>query len=387
VALLKRKNSKYYWFRFWFNGQLIQKPTRLTNKKEAEKFEAAYRTKLALGEVGILEQKAAPTLREFEKTFRDYVETHYAKPGSVKFYRDRIKYLMRWEPWRDTRISHIDEALIQRYILARRKQVSITSVNRELATLRRALSLAVEWKLIKARPKIRLLPGEESRTFVLDREKEAKYLAACPPTLRDVATLLIDSGLRLGEAVALKWTDILKPNGDDRYGWIQVRDGKSKNARRTVPITPRVRDLLTERAKNAKSEWIFPGDKPERPICGTSLAHIHAKVCRPFVTENGKLVKVNGKPVKKFLFPEDFVLHSLRHTFLTRMGEVGANPFTIMKTAGHSSVTISQRYVHPTGEMLQLVFDRMIEVAANSSEKSSEETPDTFSNTPNEEAA
>ncbi|MGH9932242.1 MAG: tyrosine-type recombinase/integrase [Pyrinomonadaceae bacterium] len=47
--------------------------------------------------------------------------------------------------------------------------------------------------------------------------------------------------------------------------------------------------------------------------------------------------------------PKDCVIHSLRHTFLIRFGEAGADAFTIKKVAGHSSVTISERYLHPTG--------------------------------------
>ena len=71
-------------------------------------------------------------------------------------------------------------------------------------------------------------------------------------------------------------------------------------------------------------------------------------MCRPVV---------KGKKVHRF--SGEFVLHSLKHTVLTRMGEAGADAFTIMKVAGHSSVTVSQRYVHPTGETVQLVFDRL----------------------------
>ncbi|MHB1795343.1 MAG: tyrosine-type recombinase/integrase [Acidobacteriaceae bacterium] len=81
-------------------------------------------------------------------------------------------------------------------------------------------------------------------------------------------------------------------------------------------------------------------------MLGTSLAH--AKVCRPG----------QGKK-RRYIFPRDFVLHSLRHTCLTQLGEAGADAFTIMKLAGNSSVTVSQRYVHPTGETVQLAFDRL----------------------------
>jgi integrase len=57
--------------------------------------------------------------------------------------------------------------------------------------------------------------------------------------------------------------------------------------------------------------------------------------------------------------PEDFVLHSLRHTFGTRLGEAGADAFTIMKLMGHSTVTVSQKYVHPSPEFLETAMTRL----------------------------
>jgi integrase len=71
----------------------------------------------------------------------------------------------------------------------------------------------------------------------------------------------------------------------------------------------------------------------ERP----STNHLHRDASAP---------KVNGK--RKAMFPADFVLHSLRHTMLTRLGESGVDAFTIMRIAGHSSIVVSQRYTHPT---------------------------------------
>ena len=44
---------------------------------------------------------------------------------------------------------------------------------------------------------------------------------------------------------------------------------------------------------------------------------------------------------------------------LTRLGEPGADAFTIMRIAGHSSVVISQRYVHPSPESLERAFERL----------------------------
>jgi integrase len=43
-----------------------------------------------------------------------------------------------------------------------------------------------------------------------------------------------------------------------------------------------------------------------------------------------------------------FVLYSLRHTFLTRLGESGCDVWTLARIAGHGSTAISARYVHPS---------------------------------------
>lgn len=207
--------------------------------------------------------------------------------------------------------------------------------------------------MIRAVPRVRLLTGERQRDFVLTHEQERLYLAAAPEPLKSIAILLLDTGLRVGEALNLRKSDVrIEASGDGRYGWLIVRAGKSRNARRSVPLTKRVVTLLTPKLGNDAPEWIFPGETMDRPILGTSVAHAHIKVCRPSIMKN-------RKRVRQHIFPEDFVLHSLRHTCLTRLGEAGADAFTIMKLAGHSSVTVSQRYVHPTPESVERAFDRL----------------------------
>jgi integrase len=305
-----------------------------------------------MGEVGIADRKPAPTLLKFAQSFIDYVEVNNAeKPETVRFYANRLKRLLEWEKLRETRLDRIDEALVEEYKQLRRKKVGIVSVNRELATLRRVLHVAQTLGKIKTVPKVRLLKGEKwrGRDFVLDRKIEPTYLAACPPLLRDVAVLLLDTGLRLGEALALQWPAVhLKPDVEARCGWLQVLEGKTKNAQRAVQLTSRASGMLAQRQRAAKSIYVFPGDTPGAPMLGTSLAHMHAKVRRPGT----------GKD-RPWAFPKEFVLHSLRHTALTRFGEAGADAFTIMSLAGHSSVTVSQLYVHPGNKTKQNVIDQL----------------------------
>ena len=54
-----------------------------------------------------------------------------------------------------------------------------------------------------------------------------------------------------------------------------------------------------------------------------------------------------------------FVLYSLRHTFLTRLGESWCDAWTLARIAGHSSVAISARYVHPSDERVLEAISRL----------------------------
>jgi hypothetical protein len=73
--------------------------------------------------------------------------------------------------------------------------------------------------------------------------------------------------------------------------------------------------------------------------------------------------KLEGK--RRLLFAGDFVLHSLRHTMLSRLGESGVDAFTIMRIAGHSSIVVSQRYIHPAPEAVEWEFERLQLSAVN----------------------
>lgn len=163
-----------------------------------------------------------------------------------------------------------------------------------------------------------------------------------------MAVLMLETGLRIGEALRLEWSDVtFLPVNGARFPFIKVREGKSQNARRIVPLTDRAAAMLRERHLDRTSPFVF-ANRAGAPYVGTSINHLHRDACAP---------KVNGK--RKAIFPADFVLHSLRHTMLTRLGESGVDAFTIMRIAGHSSITVSQRYIHPTPEAVERAFERL----------------------------
>ena len=343
------KRGDVYWYEFEFKGQRIRESTHTGNKDVARQIEAAHRIRLAKGAAGIIERPPAPTLAEFAPRFSEAINTLCAnKPGTVTFYESKLAALLKYEPIASSPLDRIEEAAIQAYKQHRTRQpsrrgkpLSVASVNRELATLRRLLRLAQEWKVIDRVPRIRLLSGEQGREFVLSYEQEKLYLAAAPLLLHDMGVLMLDTGLRVGEALSLEWPDVhLTPASGAALGYLKVLARHSKNSKpRNVPLTERALRVLKTLAP-AKAGYVFHrGDG--QPIYQTWLNQLHSAL--------RTLLKL----------PVEFVPHSFRHTYGTRLGEAGADAFTIMRLMGHSSVTVSQKYVHPSPETMERAVQRL----------------------------
>ena len=368
--LIKRGNV--YWIRLHWNGRLIQRTTRCRNRKAAEQIESQLRVQLAKGEAGLIDTSRAPTLEKFGKQFLDYLPAHVS-PRTVGFYTDAWKPLIEFEPIARTRITGIDAAIIEQFVQHRLSQkMKPATVNHSLRTLRRALRLAAEWKLIYAAPKIKMLPGERQREFIISEELLGRMLPLCSPLMSRLLPFLIDTGLRITEALSLTWATVsTKPKDGADRGWVYVAKGKSKYAKRYVPLTQRASEIIVQCRKLSKGDYVFPGHGGKR------------KLSRFWPSEQFAQI------TDKLHLPWDCVLHSTRHTFCTNLGESGADAFTIQKLAGHSSITISQRYVHPTpirlesaiGMLENVVKARQAEAAAAKSGEQKSEVPYTISYT------
>ena len=92
MSLYKRGNV--YWYKFTFNGEAIRKSTRQRNQHIARQMEAAHRTSLAKGEVGIREKKIVPTLGEFCEL---RVTPWAMHRSSWIWYRSGIRALLRYK--------------------------------------------------------------------------------------------------------------------------------------------------------------------------------------------------------------------------------------------------------------------------------------------------
>ncbi len=288
--------------------------------------EAAHKTQLAKGEVGIRERKPTPTLQAFlRNSFLPFCEaTKQEEENTLAFYRSRVEKLLKDAELAGLSLEAITVEVVTAYISRSREKdpdIAVATINRDLATLRRALRLAGEWgELMTKPPKISLLDGEAGRERVLSIDEETAYLNEASPLLRTFATIILDCGLRPDEVYRLRWDE------NYRDGRIVIHIGKSKAARRSIQVTPRVAALLEMWRIEGAARWIFPAPTKSGRIGQSSIKKQHLKA-----------LKASGVA--------RFVPYDLRHTCLTRWARY-LDPFTLKKLAGHESLETTMKYVH-----------------------------------------
>jgi integrase len=361
------KRGDIYWYRFNWNGERIRESTKQGNPRVARQIEAGHKTALAKGEVGIRAKAAVPTLKDFsEWDFLPFVESHFKdKQNTLAYYKFGVKRLLEFAPLANCALDTITKQTITAFIAKKRdERLEISSINRQLEVLRRMLKLATEWgKVDRMLPKVSMLPGQKRRERVLSTDEETKYLDAAnaigdgivlayertlqgiratkrgeepikpkdPYLMRDVATLLIDCGLRPEETYRLRWDEV-------REGSLCISHGKTANARRIIPLPPRAAGLVDMRRTEAQSDWVFPAPTRTGHIEQSSIKKLHQKAC--------KLAGVAHFPP-----------YTLRHTCLTGWATV-MDPYTLAYLAGHSDFATTRRYVHPRTETVLAAMER-----------------------------
>ena len=203
-------------------------------------------------------------------------------------------------------VKDITRGDIQKYklqrldtVTVRRKQRSISAVNRELALMRRMFNFALEHRWIKENPfshtKLISSSDEQPRDRVLSFDEEVRLLGACETAdrahLRPLIITALDTACRLGELLKLRWRDV-----DFANELISPIAFNTKTAEaRDVAMTPRVKDELL-------SLWhACPPDR-EGLVFG-----IQSNIKR------GWLTACSLAGIKNLRF------HDLRHTAVTRL--------------------------------------------------------------------
>jgi integrase/recombinase XerD len=178
----------------------------------------------------------------------------------------------------------------------------------------------------------------------LTPDEVARLLAAVPNQReRTAMEIAYASGLRLGEVLNLKLTDI-----DSGQMILRVDQGKGKKDR-NVMLSPALLETLRSYWRMSRPRvWLFPSPGGKGPLNPSVIQ-------RAFI--QAKMQARIGKPVS---------FHSLRHSFATHLLESGVNVRTIQALLGHRSLGTTQRYTHVAGDYLRTTkspLDRLRQVS------------------------
>lgn len=229
-------------------------------------------------------------------------------------------------------LDEIRADAINRYKEARLAEGrSSSTVNRDLACLRRILSKAVQLEIIPSSPffarRVEFL-REKGRERILSFDEERRYLAVAKQPLRDIAIFMLEMGLRPSEVFVLRRENLhlwaVSP-------YVHILGGKTQNATRDVAVTAKALLVLKKRLSEAKGPYLFPlragtGFEWDRPMTTVHKAHREA------------LEKSGVNP--------PFQIYDLRHAYGTRAIEAGMDSMTLARLMGHADLKTTQRYVH-----------------------------------------
>lgn len=257
--------------------------------------------------------------------------------------------------WGDTPLNEITHLAVQSWVNKLTPGLSSSSARQCFYLLSASMKAAVRAGLIDTSPcfgvRLPTLPPAPER-YLTDDEIDTLFFHF-DGVYRLLVELLLETGLRLGEAVALhlhridfeaKTIEVVEVW--DQYQRVIKSYGKGKR-RRTVPLTPHLEALLTE--------WVTK--HPPKATCG--FEHAKGSRCRSDVAMPG--------PRGAIIDPHNFTgvkwknaladsgigharPHDLRHTYASRLVTAGVPMARVQKLLGHDSITTTARYSHLSDE-------------------------------------
>jgi integrase len=228
-----------------------------------------------------------------------------------------------------------------------RAQRSVTSVNRELALLRRMFNVAQREGWLLKNPmnngeNLISISSELKRQRVITYEEEGRLLNACSGRrkhLRAIVIAAIETGMRKGELLKLKWSDV---NFQERIIYVQAFNTKTASARVVGMTSHLVLEL-------------------ER------LWQLSSQIMDDLVFGFKDNVKKSFDGARRDAGLVDVRFHDLRHTHATRLVSAHVPMAEIARALGHQQLATTYRYTNQTHESVQRTADALEELRLMSS--------------------
>lgn len=217
------------------------------------------------------------------------------------------------------------------------REISVSTVNLTIVIIKMVLNLAVSYGIVRENAASQIKPLKDKRTekrLALNDEQYSKLLANIDPMetkTQLVIYIACKTGMRFGEILGLTWDCFNEINRsltiNKQYTSVGFAPVKNKYGNRVIPIPCELADVLIKIRHNQK---VIPIDNRivNLVYCPSSC--------------NRKIKSIVG---------EKYSLHSLRHTYATRLLANGADIKTVASLLGDTVGTVINNYVHETDEM------------------------------------
>ncbi|MFH1930130.1 MAG: tyrosine-type recombinase/integrase [Pseudomonadota bacterium] len=324
------KKGDNWYIDYYVNGRRKRKKIGPSKKLTLQILKDVQVKMLKKEYLGIYEERKI-TLEEYVNQYLDYSKAN--KAWSTYQRRDRISVKPLISFFKGKYLFEITPQLIERYKAKRLEDVSPATVNRELACLKHMYTKAIEWGYVKTNPakEVKNLKEPPGRLRYLMPEEINVLVKECAFHLRPIVVMALNSGMRLGEILNLKWKDVDLINKK-----VTIVNSKN-NETRVIPINMTLYSELTLHQKNRNGEFVF-ADKKGSP---------YGSVKKSFATALDK-AKI-----------KDFRFHDLRHTFGSYLVMQGVDLKTIQQIMGHKDINMTMRYAHLSSEHVQKAVETL----------------------------
>ena len=175
---------------------------------------------------------------------------------------------------------------------------------------------------------------KEPRVLTKTEVKALQGVAQPDPRNAAIVEVLLQTGLRVGELVALTLDDVVEAEVNT-IGYLLVRQGKGNKDRRV--------------ALNTRAEKAIKRYRKARPESAHRELFLSKRQAKP-------LYPADVRAMLRKLYDQAGIkgatVHTLRHTFCTHHAAAGTNLLVIQRAAGHASLTTTQRYLHLVEQMM-----------------------------------
>jgi integrase len=326
MGLVKR--GTMWWMSFMYQGQQVRRSTGTTDKRLAEAVLGQVKVQILEGRFF---EKAETQQRTLTELLDRYISEHAMRRANYPRELTSVKTLKSFFG-----TPTLDQVTPKRIVAYKNQRytdgVKPATINRELATLKKAFNLARrEWEWCTDNPVCRVSMERENNTRDrwLTVDEETRLLHAASPWLRELMLFAMHTGMRMGEILSITWC------GVDLFRRT-VTVFKSKNGeRRTIPLNQTALDLLKHKdgSRSVDTELVFPSEAQTRLNASNISRSLHLAL------EKAKMT--------------DFHFHDLRHTCATRMVQAGVDLYKVQRLLGHKSPIMTQRYAHHCPESLR----------------------------------